>query len=402
MQEYQLEIKQAVHYTRCRIYRDFMQDLIADREIRTNGDSCLYAFTVLCSYANFRTSYRRLYGITYTLYPGEWAFRVSELKECLRVRTQQQMLNILTVLQKRGMIKFSQLGHDRVIKYAIQNWASFNTILDYNCRCQKDIGFFFFPISTASFLVAGGRCSEMDVLLDLWISTVYNDEHVPGSSVGPIAYLRNDTGSPLISYAELSARWGISKAGVSRVLHKLSDKGYISLLTFPGRHGTVICLENYLSTMFQISDVPLEKEKVAQSLNIKTAVEEAEDTTHACAESEPASSDSCVSNPEIIVSDLHIEEAAKETEKVLARQWFAGSKLRNPAYRLSKLLSTAKVYIEGLLYGRILKVVSNKGHKAIDTSRSISGAFSFREDGFSSGGSPPVQRRKNRPRAEEN
>ena len=87
MQEYQLEIKQAVHYTRCRIYRDFMQDLIADREIRTNGDSCLYAFTVLCSYANFRTSYRRLYGITYTLYPGEWAFRVSELKECLRVRT---------------------------------------------------------------------------------------------------------------------------------------------------------------------------------------------------------------------------------------------------------------------------------------------------------------------------
>ena len=69
-----------------------MQDLIADREIRTNGESQLFAYTVLCSYANFRTAYRRLFGITYTLYPGEWAFRVSELKECLRVRTLKQAM----------------------------------------------------------------------------------------------------------------------------------------------------------------------------------------------------------------------------------------------------------------------------------------------------------------------
>ena len=371
--EYQLEVKQIVKYTRCRIYRDFMQDLIADREIRTNGESQLFAYTVLCSYANFRTAYRRLFGITYTLYPGEWAFRVSELKECLRVRTLKQAMIILAVLQQRGLIDYSLLNNDRVVKIIIHNWADFNTILDYNCRCQKDIGFFFFPISTASLLVAGGRCSEMDILLDLWLSAIYNDEHVLGSFLCPVAYFRNGTGSPLVSYAELSARWGISKAGVSRVLHKLSDKGYISLLTFPGRHGTVICPENYLSTMFQVADVPVDKEKIAQSLNIKMAVEETEDIAHACAESELDGNDSSVSDTEFIVSDLHIEEAAKEADKTLARQWFAGYFLRKSIYRLSKLLSTAKVYVEGLLLGRITKVNSNN-RRTLWTEQQLSSA----------------------------
>lgn len=32
-----------------------------------------------CSYANFRTSYRRLDGVNYTIYPGEWVCRLSEL-----------------------------------------------------------------------------------------------------------------------------------------------------------------------------------------------------------------------------------------------------------------------------------------------------------------------------------
>ena len=79
MSEYQLEIKQIVDYPRCRVYRKFIQSLIADRSIRTNnGCSGLFYFTVLCSYANFRTSYRRLDGVSYTVYPGEWVCRVKE------------------------------------------------------------------------------------------------------------------------------------------------------------------------------------------------------------------------------------------------------------------------------------------------------------------------------------
>ena len=76
---YQLEIKQIVDYPRCRIYRDFLRNLMEDRDIRTNGSSYLFYYIVLCSYANFRTSYRKLEGISYLVEPGEW---ICTLQSC--------------------------------------------------------------------------------------------------------------------------------------------------------------------------------------------------------------------------------------------------------------------------------------------------------------------------------
>lgn len=69
MSEYQLQIKQIVDYPRCRIYRQFIQSLMSDQSIRVGGGSGLFYFMVLCSYANFRTSYlayrrNQLYGLS--------------------------------------------------------------------------------------------------------------------------------------------------------------------------------------------------------------------------------------------------------------------------------------------------------------------------------------------------
>jgi len=93
MSEYQLQIKQVVDYPRCRIYRQFVQSLITDQGIRTGGGSGLFYFTVLCSYANFRTSYRRIDGISYTVYPGEWICTVKELAGWFRTHFQHQALD---------------------------------------------------------------------------------------------------------------------------------------------------------------------------------------------------------------------------------------------------------------------------------------------------------------------
>lgn len=76
-------------------------------------------------------------------------------------------------------------------------------MLDYNA-CQKESGFFFLPILTANELVGFGRCSEMDALLDMWINAIYNDKQVQGSENGPVVYIRNGTGNPLVGYAELA------------------------------------------------------------------------------------------------------------------------------------------------------------------------------------------------------
>ena len=84
---YKLELKQIVEFPRCRIYRDFIQTLITTKSIRTTGGSFLFYYLVLCSYANYRTSYRRMEHITYTIGPGEGIFRngfaaVSNIKRC--------------------------------------------------------------------------------------------------------------------------------------------------------------------------------------------------------------------------------------------------------------------------------------------------------------------------------
>ena len=111
MTEYQLELKQIVDYPRCRIYRQFIQTLITDRSIRTNnGGSGLFYFTVLCSYANFRTSYRRLDGISYTIYPGEWICSMSEMAQWFRCRTKGRALDILLMLQEAHLVQYTVLG----------------------------------------------------------------------------------------------------------------------------------------------------------------------------------------------------------------------------------------------------------------------------------------------------
>ena len=336
MPDYQLQIKQLVSYPRCRIYREFLQTLTADRGVRTSGRPGLFCFSVLCSYANFPTSYLRLDGLTYTIYPGEWICRVGELTVALRLRTKRQTLEALAAMQDRHLIQYSLLGRGSLVKYKIVNWHRHNTVLDYNCPCQKETGFFFLPVNTAVELVGAERCSEMDILLDLWISAVYRDDQVQGSFDGPVVYLRNGTGCPLVSYAELAQRWGLSKATVGRVLRKLERAGHIALLTFPGRHGTAIYLQNYLSTMFQISDVMVDKDEVAMSLNIQLQAPDVEP-------GEPLLS---VSNGPVIVSKPHDELMAEKVLQILALQGIDCASCPRMTYKLYPLSRDCQGVVE--------------------------------------------------------
>lgn len=140
MSEYQLELKQIVDYPRCRIYRQFIGLLMKDKNIRVGGTSGLYHFTVLSCFANFRTSYKRIDGISYTIYPGEWLCRVSELTEWFRTRFQHQALAILRELQDRHLITYTLLGRGKLVKFKIKGWCKYNRVLEYNAPCQKDIG----------------------------------------------------------------------------------------------------------------------------------------------------------------------------------------------------------------------------------------------------------------------
>lgn len=342
MADYQLELRQIVDYPRCRIYREFIQTLIADRSIRTGGCSGLFYYVVLCSYANFRTSYRRIDGISYTVYPGEWICSIADITEWFRVRFHYQAFAILKSLQDRQLITFTRLGRGHIVKFSIIDWRRNNTALDYNCPCQKDSGFFFIPVSTATELISAGRASEMDVLLDLWISAIYKDQQVRGSEIGPVAYFRNGTRNPLVNYTELSARWGISRSSVGRILKKLSELDHLSLLTFPGRSGTVIYLKNYLSTMFQISDVMIDKEEVAMCLNLHVSVPDTTPPEASTISDEQISVSTGLSS----VSKPHILFFIRKVLQALETQWIPCLSCSKSKYMLYPLSDDCTVGIE--------------------------------------------------------
>ena len=332
MSDFRVQIKQIIDYPRCRVYRQFIQTLMEDRSIRASGGSGLFHFAVLCSFANFRTSYQRIDGKSYTVYPGEWVCTPKELAAWFRTKFQWQAIRILGELQSKHLITYIELDRGKTIKYKIVNWHKHNTALDYNCPCQKDTGFFFMPYVTAMELLSTEKASEMDVVLDLWLSAVYNDPQVHGSEMGPVVYIRNGTGSPLVSYSELSARWGLSKATVGRLIKKLEQLDYLAIMSFPGRRGSVIYLKNYLSTMFQISDVIIAKEEIAMVLHIPVDLPDQEQKIE-----EPAELEICVSDDLLCVSKQNIAPVIQQVSKVLAAQGISCFRCPKSTYKLLPL-----------------------------------------------------------------
>lgn len=331
--KYQLELKQLVEYPRCRIYRNFIRTLTGDRSIRTNGNSYLFYFMLLCSYANYRTSHRRLEGVSYTLTAGEWICPLSELQDSFRLRFQHQVLSILQFLEEQHYITYSVLGKNRLIKFSIQNWQKDNTVLGYSYPCKKETGFFFFPISKVHELIGLGKCSEMDILLDMWIHAIYNDTQVTGSDLGPVVYFRNCTGNPLTNYTELAERWGRSRSTVHRILKKLESLNLLTLVPFAGSSGSIIYLKNYLSTMFSISDVMIDKEEVALALSLPVHLPDDE-----TAVPEPSISDQIViPNDENTIPKPYIKFVIGKVADLLQTQGLPCCQCKQAKYQLSKL-----------------------------------------------------------------
>lgn len=331
MPDYQLKIKQVIDYPRCRIYRQFIQSLIEDSSIRVKRTSYLYFYVVLSTHANFRTSYRRLDGFTYTVFPGEWICTQVEIKKWFRCRSSADVLHILDHLQKEpGYINFTILGRGSIIKYTIIGWEKNNAIIDHHAPCAKTTGFFFLCFRRLTELTSMGKCAEKDILLDCWFNAVYNDFRIISSDKAPVVYFRNHSNRPVLSYAELADRWGISKATVSRVLNKLSEQGHITVISFSGTSGSAIYLNQYASTMFQVSDTMIDKQELALTLNLRLPSRLKED----CIVTE---NQIIVSEKMASVSKCRLAAICSHLAKILAAQGLSCCHCSQAQYKLSLL-----------------------------------------------------------------
>jgi len=363
--QYQLKLQQLVTYSRCRIYRNFIRTLAEDTNIRLNGDSYLFYFMMLCSLANFRTSYMQVDGISYTIAPGEWMITSRDMMKLLRKKTMKSTMEVMERLSDKNLITYLVSHKGQYIKFSINNWSKFNTVVEANApskfACNANLertdGFFFFPYRLVSEFIGSGKCSEMDIILDLWLNTIYNDSCIPGSDVGPVVYIRNGSRSPLIGYEELGKRWGISKSTAGRIMRKLEESGYIKMVAFQGKYGTAIYLCNYLSTMFQISDIKIDKEEVAMALNIRVNIPEEEEImeeteivdmekaiTLACqnGENEVSETQISVSKNFRSVPKSHLVKMIQKAAKALYLQGIACCTCAHARYLLSPLSQDCK------------------------------------------------------------
>lgn len=335
---YQLELKQIVDFPRCRIYREFIQTLMKDRSIRTNGGSCLFIFS---SYVLMQITVP-LIGTSNTLLTKLFLENGSVLLKNYRFTSAKIPAPGHIHTGYPGRAKPSNLlttRKNKIIQYKIKDWPKDNTALSYNYPCKKTSGFLF-PIADVHKLIGLGKCSEMDALLDLWIHAVYNDPSVQGSDAGPVVYFRNQTGNPLFSYQELARRWKQSKSSVSRLLKKLEDTDMITLISYSGKHGSMVYLRNYLSVMFNISDVMIDKEEIAMKMQLPIHIPK--DTLPVKNNSECVSES--ITDEQIIVSqegscvpESHIKAIVRKVAEILEIQGISCCRCPKTKYILSPL-----------------------------------------------------------------
>ena len=327
-------------FPRCRIYREFIQNPY-ERQKHPYQRRFLsfFIFSFLCSYANYSSSYRNIEHLTYKVVPGEWICSLKELQIHFRQKFQHQVISILDTLVEQNLLTYSL--HEKIRLSNTRSKTGQKIILPFPIitHAKKTSGFLF-PIADVHKLIGLGKCSEMDALLDLWIHAVYNDPSVQGSDAGPVVYFRNQTGNPLFSYQELARRWKQSKSSVSRLLKKLEDTDMITLISYSGKHGSMVYLRNYLSVMFNISDVMIDKEEIAMKMQLPIHIPE--DTLPVKNNSECVSES--ITDEQIIVSqegscvpESHIKAIVRKVAEILEIQGISCCRCPKTKYILSPL-----------------------------------------------------------------
>lgn len=332
--------KQLTRFPYCRIYRRFLKNLTENHLIRKHGDGLLYRYIVLFALANFRSAIRTINGQRYVMHAGEWVSTYSELCEKLHLHTHRQLHEVLYRLSELHFVESQNDPHQKIVRFKITCWPKTNTTLSYSAPCPKDKGFFFFPVKQLTALIGTDRCSEADMLLDLWINTFFQDPQVPGSELCPVVYFHNEGSLPLVSCAFLAARWNVSKATVHRVLKKFESIGLLTSYHCTGKRGSVLMLRGYLSTMFCMDDAS----PTAQELGFRMQSDHKEDgsTIRQCPLDNTPKPSTETSFLAEIVSKPDIPLILENLRNALFASGFRCSACSHALYRLSNLSDCGK------------------------------------------------------------
>ena len=124
---------------------------------------------------------------------------------------------------------------------------------------------------------------------------------------------------------------------------KLEKMNLITLVSFRGNHGSMIYLNNYLSIMFNISDVLIDKEEIAMKMKLpiyipkETPAEETEEPETVCVPETVTDEQITVSKPIPCVPISHIRYMVKKVANLLDTQGISCCHCPRTRYILSPL-----------------------------------------------------------------
>ena len=133
-----------------------------------------------------------------------------------------------------------------------------------------------------------------------------------------------------------SARWGTVK-----------EKEYITLISFTGKHGSVIYLNNYLSVMFNISDVMIDKEEIAMKMQLPIHVPEEitiEDSASVSVSETVTDSQITVTKNDSCVPDSHMKFIVQKVAELLDSQGIPCCHCSKTRYILSPLSACKDIF----------------------------------------------------------
>lgn len=238
--------KQRLNYHLHKVSRKFVFEIIKNF---TNLHGCgLFAYVSLLAHAN--SNFKKRIKAVYAWVKGNEKY----FKKILNVKNKKEVFRQLDVLKDVGLINY-RIKDDEIIVFMLEGTVDIDCapprkkIIAQYAAIKSHTGYFFVNENNVDDLIKRSDFySEADILVDLWLNTIFNDKDVDLSTT-PIVYLDENRNNPemniSVTTAQLSRRWGCSYGRVNKLLKKIESQQLIQIYILPNI-GTVIFNKAYI------------------------------------------------------------------------------------------------------------------------------------------------------------
>lgn len=196
--------------------------------------------------------------------PGEFVMESRNLYNLFHIRHASYSFSskiaylddLLEKLRALGLLEYKvyrdagrELAHYHI---RLADWYDKTRKQGRNSSVRNSTGYAYLHISKLKSLLTrnGGRISQRDALVDLWLHLVYQDDHLKASEQSPLVSFEGTEGG-LLSTTYLAERWGWLRSSAYAFLKKLDRRECIAWYVFAGRKGSLIYIPRYLPAVLK-------------------------------------------------------------------------------------------------------------------------------------------------------